>query len=519
MPPKTITIFFAPFPGIGKKVFMDVTDIVEYNLDVLNLNDLCHSYFQLSREDPVQGFEFDASVTCGHVVPTTSIPPNPRLYDGDSNDQNKPYLRLMLGSHLAQYLRQQLEEQQGYTSTVGVSINKLLSKLVGNTHKPNSQTTLMPPYGDYDLHHDEVATRFLETHDISSIPGLGFKSAEKIRNHVLQRRAESGYRLVYSVSSERLSVKEMRANRNMSPDLLEKILGGPGATKGTGRRIWNLFDGIDESEVTKARDVPHQISITRLQEDSYLRLDDMDEVLKELRMLSQKLIKRMRLDLSCIDSDPKSDLMEACGENSDAHDHASRRWIAHPRIIRLTTRPRPPSNPDGSRSRAFNRISRSCDMPSMVFNFDHSVESLAERLVQETLVPLFRRLHHARSGWNLSLVNICAAAISPVADDIKDSAGRDISTMFRKQADTVTQRHSATASNSPSEKMMRESTNSGDEEIDHDKESESQSYQESSPDGTFDDGIADGCNWCSICGTAIPKFAKDAHERFHALSD
>lgn len=243
---------------------MDVTDIVEYNLDVFNPNDLHHSYFQLSRENPLQGFEFDASVTCCHVVPSTSFPSTPPLYDGSNYDQNKPYLRLILGSHLAQYLRQQLEEQQGYTSTVGVSTNKLLSKLVGNTHKPNSQTTLMPPYGDYQLHHNQVATDFLESHDISSIPGLGFKSAEKIRNYVLQRRAESKYRLVYSVTREKLSVKEVRANRDMSPELLEEILGGPGATKGIGRRVWNLFIGVDDSEVMKARDVPRQISIVCL---------------------------------------------------------------------------------------------------------------------------------------------------------------------------------------------------------------------------------------------------------------
>lgn len=251
----------------------------------------------------------------------------------------------------------------------------------------------------------------------------------------------------------------------------------------------------------------------------------MAEVLKEMQMLSQKLIKRMRLDLSCVDNDPGSGLVDACTGYSDGHGRVSRRWIGHPRTIRLTTRPRPPLNPDGSRSRAFNRISRSCDMPSMVFNFDHSVENLAERLVQETLVPLFRKLHPARSGWNLSLVNICAAAISPVADDVKDSAGRDISTMFRKQADTVTQRYSAPANDFPPENLLRESPSPGDEELfkgeenDNDQESESQYYQDSSQDRNFDDGITEGGYRCRICGTLVPQFAMDAHERFHALSD
>ncbi len=52
--------------------------------------------------------------------------------------------RLLIGSHIAQEMRQALLTQLGLTCCAGVAHNKLLAKLVGSTHKPNDQTTLWP---------------------------------------------------------------------------------------------------------------------------------------------------------------------------------------------------------------------------------------------------------------------------------------------------------------------------------------------------------------------------------------
>jgi DNA polymerase iota len=80
---------------------------------------------------------------------------------------------LVLGSHLANYLRRQLKEQKGYTSTVGISTSKMLSKLVGNANKPDAQTTLLPPS-------PSNVTAFIDNHEVGKIPGIGFKMVRPI---------------------------------------------------------------------------------------------------------------------------------------------------------------------------------------------------------------------------------------------------------------------------------------------------------------------------------------------------
>ena len=230
--------------------------MVEYNVELLNSHTLNSSFFYLSKSEPTEGFEFDASGVCGHTVPASALHYEP----GDESHQTMLYYRLTLGAHLAQYLRSQLEDSKGYTSTVGISTNKLLSKLVGNVHKPNSQTTLLPPYRNSYMQIQGNVLPFLDGHDIGKIPGIGFKSSQKIRSHVLGRPAKIEPGLVYGSTKDKLSVKEVRLTQEMGSGLLEKLLGGPGAPKGIGSRTWGLINGVDESEVSRARDVPHQIS-------------------------------------------------------------------------------------------------------------------------------------------------------------------------------------------------------------------------------------------------------------------
>ncbi|KAL9586823.1 MAG: hypothetical protein Q9212_000641 [Teloschistes hypoglaucus] len=415
------------------EVFIDVTDMIDYNLEMVNHNALQSSFFYLARLDPTIGFTYDCRSILGHTVPGL---PYTFLLDyanaGASlkNADNTLCLRLLIGSHLAQYLRHQLEEHQGYTATVGISTNKLISKLVGNANKPKSQTTLIPPYTPSDTGESNV-TRFLDSHDIGRIPGIGFKSAQKIRDFVLGRPAAFDAGLVYGGTKEKVTVKDVRLLPSMGVDLLEKLLGGSGAPKGIGIKVWGLINGVDPTEVSMAREVPQQISI----EDSYIRLDTMTEVEKELGILSRSLITRIRLDLSCADDDDQSLLDEDIGnaKSSGFKLVPTRQWLACPRTLRLTTRPRPPVNRDGTFPRTSNRISRSCDMPSFTLSFSSSVEELSERLVQETLIPLFKKLHPGNLGWNLSLMNLCAANMVLTAASIKDSAGRDISKMFKTQ--------------------------------------------------------------------------------------
>jgi DNA polymerase iota len=52
---------------------MDVSDIVDYNVALLNPNDLSNSFFCLSKNDPTTGFAYDASQVAGNAFPEASI--------------------------------------------------------------------------------------------------------------------------------------------------------------------------------------------------------------------------------------------------------------------------------------------------------------------------------------------------------------------------------------------------------------------------------------------------------------
>lgn len=523
---------------------MDVTDMVNYNVELINHNDLPGSFFHLDRNDPTAGFPYDASSYVGHTYPATPLRPTSSSASAPAHPQQQPQatltLRLVLGSHLARHIRYQLEERTGYTATVGISTNKLLSKLVGNVNKPNGQTTLTPPYVDCGPNTSNVL-RFLDDFEIGKIPGIGFKLALNIRQHVLRRQptvVESGS--VNGTTKEKLTVKELRAFPDLSPELLESIVGGPGAPKGIGSRVWGLLFGVDDAELGRAKTVPSQISI----EDSYLRLDTLDEVKKELQMLVGSLIRRMRTDLTELDLDYDRSGDPAGSADSVTHGQsATRRWLAHPRTLRLTTRPRPALNPEGNRSRAFNRVSRTSPLPTFAFSLDLSVHTLAEKLVCEVLIPLFRKLHPEKSGWDLSLLNVAVTNMAEAASDDRRGTGRDIGRMFQRQH-SVLQEWKADDDDRrpPVEEVKGEGASDraglARHPFDEPREGQVTAVQSWYPggsatmlqtgqehrgdDGGWDDGEEPdlGCGRrCVTCGVMVPMFAIAAHLRYHTLPD
>ena len=248
----------------SEQVFMDVTDLVDYNFAILNHTDLTTSFFHLDYNDPTIGFPFDASSVSGHTFPASFSAPKSGCISTNNpfpNDAVEFLLRLRLGSHLARYLRLQLEEQQGYTSTVGISTNKLNSKLVGNLNKPMGQTTLLPPYNPDPRDGRSNVVEFIGGHDIGKIPGIGFKIAQRIRDHVLGRPAAFSAGLVYGATSENVQVRDVRMFEGMGPEQLGRLLVGPGVPRDLGEKIWGLIYGVDDTEVAKAKEVPQQISI------------------------------------------------------------------------------------------------------------------------------------------------------------------------------------------------------------------------------------------------------------------
>lgn len=246
----------------------------------------------------------------------------------------------------------------------------------------------------------------------------------------------------------------------------------------------------------------------------------MPKAKKEMQMLATSLIKRMRTDLMA-QYDADDIPVPESGDDLDVRAD-SRHWVAHPRTMRLTTRARQPRNPDGSRTRIFNRMSKSCAMPSFVFNLSTPVEILATRLVTETLTPLFRRLHPEKSGWDLSLLNLCATNMAQAATMSRDGSGRDISRMFRMQEhvlkDWKIQDIDASSSNAPTEGgengtenpllRVQQGVLPNQSPITQSPAYESNVQWDSNNDFT-DEGLS-----CPLCGSVIPPFANLAHQQF-----
>ncbi|KAL6400525.1 DNA polymerase iota subunit [Ilyonectria robusta] len=445
------------------EVFMDVTDIVEYNMFCLNRASLADSFFCLSKEDPERGFNCDLTSIAGCVEGTASH---------DLDVESPAYLRLLLGSHLAQYLRLKIEEQFGYTSTCGISTNKVLSKLVGGKNKPRNQTTLVA------LTDDDVVA-FMDSHPLRKIPGVGFKTAHVLGSHVSSQDNEA---TDAGTDEPTVTAHQVRRHPGISPGTIESLLVGPGAERGVGSRIWGLLHGVDPSEIKEASGVPTQISI----EDTYPKgLGTLALMLEELHKLSYSLVRRMRVDLLVPD------------KNAEAP--GTQRWMARPRTLRLTIRSWGPLNP--AQGHNSGRISRSGTLPGFIFDLKDDMDHIAERLVSEALLPLLRRLQPEKGQrWNLQLINICVANMVAGAADDKTGVGRDIAAMLKRQ-----------------DEVLRPF------QVISDPEGE---LQEELEDLYVEGDDADDMSWemsengpCPQCGHSIPPFAVLAHSRYHELGE
>ncbi|KAK2736601.1 hypothetical protein FQN57_000718 [Myotisia sp. PD_48] len=517
------------------EVFLDVTSIIDYNIQLLNQNDLSHSFFQLDKLDPAVGFTYDAAVMCGPTFPS-------KICEETTAEHHSLLQRLILGSHLANYLRLQIEERKGYTSTAGISTSKLLAKLVGNLNKPHNQTTIIPPYFHDIESRDETnhVTTFMDSHEIGKIPGIGFKIAARIRTHLLGREPLFG---TYTglPEADNVTVGALRTFPNIGPSLLNRILSGDGWPKDIGIKIWSLINGIDNTEVALARRTPTQISI----EDSYGQLDKLNAVQKELISLTCSLIRRMHTDLT---DDVPVMVVDSSDDGKQLPPRHQIQWLAHPRTLRLSTRLRPLpgttratatatiSKNDNNHSHNTKvssaadpslasvstekipqnsytkRSSRSCYLPRFVFSSTESVQTIATRLTDELLLPMFRKLHSEKSGWNIGLINVAVTNMVDNAGNVKTSAGRDIGTMFRTQDRVLRDWKVVDTQNNNNATSEPESIDGED-------------LLENQADGFLEDDLAVwdsnqiGMEACKLCGALIPYFAAQAHANYHSIGD
>lgn len=477
------------------EVFLDVTDLVEFNVGLLNRNALQDSFFCLSREDPEKGFSFDATAIAGCVTVNGH---------GEDNHDNLLFVKLVLASHLARYIRLKIEEE-GYTSACGISTNKVLSKLAGTVNKPRNQTTLL------SLHEDEIL-KFMDSYGLRKVPGIGGRITHTLESYFLGRDADTDT----FVNGSAVKVGEFRTRQEVSPHMLEKLLGSrPGAEKGIGEKVWALLHGVDDTDVKAASLIPTQISI----EDTYPGpkggLNTSAEVERELIKLAASLLRRMHVDLTEVDEPDKDSAVSADGAKRT-------KWLAHPKTLRLSTRPK--TSPNEGTPYNWGRASRSQTLPTFIFHdIDHEI--IAGRLVKEALFPMFFQLNPDKAeGWNIGMINICVANMTLTATEDAAGSGRDISRMFKRQDEVLREFRVYDGSETPPKTDQISSTGESrdnpalnhtvadDDDMDFGDDYASESESEAW-------GDQDGSQACPRCGHYLPVFAMAAHQRYHVLEE
>lgn len=135
-------------------------------------------------------------------------------------------------AHLAQQLKNAIRSNTKLSSTVGVSANKLVSKIASDFKKPDGLTVVEP---------DKIES-FLDPLPIKVIPGIGKKSEEKFHEMNLQTISELKRLDVFSLNS---------------------LFG-----RKTGTYIYNAVRGIDDEPVSPRADPIQYSRIITLKQDT-----------------------------------------------------------------------------------------------------------------------------------------------------------------------------------------------------------------------------------------------------------
>ncbi|KAJ8299831.1 hypothetical protein KUTeg_022578 [Tegillarca granosa] len=216
--------------------FLDVSEMVDQRLQNENgdMEVNGHIYGNLCKEDQEKETELPVTSHCSCGCRS----------------------RLIIGSQIANEIREALNEELGITCCAGISYNKLLSKLVGGQHKPNQQTTLFP---------EQTSEFMLHLSRARDIPGVGWTTSKKLLTLG-----------VFSVAN----LQEVPLS-----DLVEEI------GEASAMHIKELSFGIDDSPV-----VPFKRPQTLSDEDSFKKCSTEVEVRSKVRELLSSLMIRLKED-------------------------------------------------------------------------------------------------------------------------------------------------------------------------------------------------------------------------------
>jgi DNA polymerase IV (DinB-like DNA polymerase) len=150
--------------------------------------------------------------------------------------------------NLGKKLKKEIFEKEKLTCTVGIGPNKTIAKLAAEKAKPNGLKVVKP---------DEVE-KFLDPLDVDDLPGIGPKTAEKLRA---------------------VGVNKIFELKKLSKEELKEMFGK------VGERIWERARGIDEEPVSPEeviKSIGRQITFERDTRNPRLIFGTFEKLIKEV---------------------------------------------------------------------------------------------------------------------------------------------------------------------------------------------------------------------------------------------
>jgi len=145
-------------------------------------------------------------------------------------------------------LKREIFEKEKLTCTVGIGPNKTVAKLAAEKAKPNGLKVVKP----------EEVEKFLDPLDIDDLPGIGPKTAEKLR---------------------KIGINKIFELKKLSKEKLKEMFGK------IGERIWERARGIDEEPVSPEeviKSIGRQITFERDTRDAKLIFGIFERLIKEV---------------------------------------------------------------------------------------------------------------------------------------------------------------------------------------------------------------------------------------------